>query len=151
VNTEVKSSFSGLFEGRVDGVRITGTDWASPLRLSCRALDFEVGAVAIDTDALVARYHNNHHHHHLDDNYDGGLKVKRDAKKTAVRSVGDCQSITIIIMIIIIIVIIIVIIIIVIIIIIIIIIRSDNSVHNKNNNSDSHHNFFKFKMLMLVS
>ena len=55
MNTEVECSFDGLFQGKVDGVRITGEGWSSPLNLTCYDLDFKVGMVKIDTGALVAR------------------------------------------------------------------------------------------------
>jgi len=43
----------GLLSGTVDGVVISGKDWASRLNLTCSTLRFKVGSVAIDPGALV--------------------------------------------------------------------------------------------------
>ena len=39
--------------GQVDGVVISGTDWASRKNLTCKTLRFKVGQVAIDQGALI--------------------------------------------------------------------------------------------------
>ena len=44
-----------MFVGRVNGVRVTGSDWITPLRLSCRQLDVSVGQTAIDFGALATQ------------------------------------------------------------------------------------------------
>jgi len=48
-----KALVPGLLTGTVDGVVISGKDWASRLNLTCSTLRFKVGSVAIDPGALV--------------------------------------------------------------------------------------------------
>ena len=44
----------GLLMGQVDGVVISGSDWASRKNLTCSSLRFTVGTVAIDQGALFS-------------------------------------------------------------------------------------------------
>jgi len=44
-----------LLGGAVQGVRIRGAGWCTPLQLSCRSLDVSVGRTAVDVGALVTK------------------------------------------------------------------------------------------------
>ena len=51
----VSASPAALLGGSVDAVRVRGDRWCTPMRLSCRALDVQVGATAIDFAALTTK------------------------------------------------------------------------------------------------
>lgn len=51
----VDATPTSLLSGGVDGVRVRGRGWCTPLRLSCSALDMDVGATAIDPSALLTQ------------------------------------------------------------------------------------------------
>ena len=55
VSVEVNASPFGLLQGRVDGVDIRGTDWASPVNLTSRSLYFSLGQTAIDYQCLLTQ------------------------------------------------------------------------------------------------
>ena len=54
VQVQVKDT-GGLLFGSVEGVRVSGRRWSTPLKLSCRSLDVSVGRTAIDFGALAAK------------------------------------------------------------------------------------------------
>ena len=51
----VDCNLPALLSGRVDSARISGTAWQSPKNLTCRSLDFRVGAAALDGGTLLSR------------------------------------------------------------------------------------------------
>jgi len=53
VNVQVKASPLSILSGGVDGVRVRGKKWCTPMKLSCRELDVTVGRTAIDVPALI--------------------------------------------------------------------------------------------------
>ena len=53
VSCTVDCSLPGLLAGRVEAARITGVGWQSRQNLTCRSLDFRVGAAALDGGALT--------------------------------------------------------------------------------------------------
>lgn len=53
VDVKVQATPAAILGGGVDGVRVTGRGWCTPLRLSCRMLDVRVGRTSIDVPALV--------------------------------------------------------------------------------------------------
>jgi len=55
VAVSVDSAPAELFAGKVKGVTVVGSNWASPKDLTCRELRCEVGATAIDLPRLVQR------------------------------------------------------------------------------------------------
>ena len=54
VEVQVRASPLAILGGGVDGVRVSGRGWCTPMRLSCRELDVSVGRTAIDVQALVS-------------------------------------------------------------------------------------------------
>ena len=48
----VQADPASLLSGGVNGVRVSGRNWCTPMQLSCRALDFDVGSTAVDLVAL---------------------------------------------------------------------------------------------------
>ena len=46
---------SSLLGGAVDGVRVNGKRWCTPLKLSCDSLDVQVGQTSVDFSALVTK------------------------------------------------------------------------------------------------
>ena len=50
---DVSADPASLLAGGVTGVRVRGTRWCTPMKLSCQALDVRVGATAIDIGALA--------------------------------------------------------------------------------------------------
>lgn len=53
---EVRGEASkAVLTGSVDGVRVRGTNWCTPLQLSCRSLDLQVGRTALDFGALLSK------------------------------------------------------------------------------------------------
>lgn len=54
VDVQVRASPLAILSGGVDGVRVSGRGWCTPMRLSCRELDVSVGRTAIDVQALVS-------------------------------------------------------------------------------------------------
>lgn len=55
VTAAISADTWSLLQGRVNGVRVTGEGWASPLNLTARRLDATVGAAVIDPLALLLR------------------------------------------------------------------------------------------------
>ena len=55
VSCHVDCNLPGLLSGRVESARISGNAWQSPKMLTCRSLDFRVGAAALDGAALLSR------------------------------------------------------------------------------------------------
>lgn len=55
VSCSVDCTLPGLLSGRVESARISGSSWQSPKQLTCRSLDFRVGAAALDGGALLTR------------------------------------------------------------------------------------------------
>lgn len=53
VDVQVDASPLGLIQGKVEGVTIEGTEWASPVALTSRYLHFSLGRTAIDYQALL--------------------------------------------------------------------------------------------------
>jgi hypothetical protein len=53
VEVHVRASPLSIMGGGVDGVRVIGRGWCTPMRLSCRILDVSVGRTVIDVEALV--------------------------------------------------------------------------------------------------
>jgi hypothetical protein len=53
VDVQVKASPLSILGGGVDGVRVHGTKWCTPMKLSCRELNVKVGRTAIDVTALI--------------------------------------------------------------------------------------------------
>ena len=53
VDVQVKASSLSILGGGVDGVRVHGTKWCTPMKLSCRELNVKVGRTAIDVPALI--------------------------------------------------------------------------------------------------
>lgn len=53
IDAAVDCTLPGLLMGQVDGVVISGSDWASRKNLTCEKIAFHVGTVAIDQAALV--------------------------------------------------------------------------------------------------
>jgi hypothetical protein len=53
VKVKVDASPLGLIQGKIDGVTIQGTDWASPVALTSRSLYFSLGLTQIDYTALL--------------------------------------------------------------------------------------------------
>ena len=53
VKVQVEATSFGLIQGKIDGVTIQGTDWASPVALTSRYLSFSLGRTAIDYQALL--------------------------------------------------------------------------------------------------
>jgi len=54
VEVHVDSSPAGLLAGRVDGVSVSGRGWCTPMRLSCRSVQLNVGTTALDIPALLS-------------------------------------------------------------------------------------------------
>ena len=54
VDVDVKASPASLLSGGIDGVRVCGRRWCTPMRLSCSGLRMDVGATAIDQSALMS-------------------------------------------------------------------------------------------------
>ena len=53
---EVRGQASkAVLAGSVDGVRVRGTNWCTPLNLSCRSIDLQVGRTALDFGALLSK------------------------------------------------------------------------------------------------
>ena len=53
VKVKVDASPFGLIQGKIEGVTIQGTDWASPVALTSRSLYFSLGLTQIDYTALL--------------------------------------------------------------------------------------------------
>lgn len=53
IDAAVDCTLPGLLTGQVDGVVISGRNWASRKNLTCETIAFRVGTVAIDPAALV--------------------------------------------------------------------------------------------------
>ena len=55
IDAAVDCTVPGLLAGQVEGVVISGRDWASRKNLTCESLRFSVGTVAIDQGALITQ------------------------------------------------------------------------------------------------
>eukprot|EP00967_Tisochrysis_lutea_P135722 scaffold241249_cov34-Tisochrysis_lutea.AAC.2 len=44
-----------LISGTVRGVRVRGSNWCTPMRLSCRSLEVSVGRAAVDVPSLITK------------------------------------------------------------------------------------------------
>ena len=55
VKVDVDGSGPELIGGAVRGVRVRGSDWNTPMSLSCRTLDVSVGRASIDFPALATQ------------------------------------------------------------------------------------------------
>jgi len=53
IKVDVSASPASLLSGGVDGVKVRGKRWCTPLRLSCTALSMDVGRTTIDPSALL--------------------------------------------------------------------------------------------------
>ena len=54
VDVQVRAGPAAILGGGVDGVRVSGRGWCTPMMLSCRMLDVNVGRTAIDVPSLVS-------------------------------------------------------------------------------------------------
>jgi hypothetical protein len=55
VKVDVDSSTSAILAGGVDGVRVRGRRWCTPMKLSCSLIDIRVGRTAVDPSALITQ------------------------------------------------------------------------------------------------
>lgn len=52
---DVKADPASVLAGGVNGVTVRGRNWCTPMQLSCRSLDVDVGSTAIDLVALTTK------------------------------------------------------------------------------------------------